>query len=129
EAREAAEEEVETLMSEAYLATSAGELERAEECYLEADRQLGHESTPRRALVQVSLGDIARAAGRVEQAIVWFDRALAIAPSHIGALRGRAALALDLGENAVAAALLHRLVGSLGTDDERAETLSTIASQ
>jgi len=129
EAARLADEELESWMSQGYAATSSGDLAKARECYLAADRQLGEEASARRALVLVSLGDIARREGNIEQAIVWLDRALAMAPSHIGALRARAALALELDQNAVAAALLHRLVGGLETDAERAETLSTIASQ
>jgi tetratricopeptide (TPR) repeat protein len=129
EATEEADREVEGWMSKAYEAMTSGDPRRAEECYLAADRWLADDFGPRRALVLVSLGDIARAEGRVEQAIEWFDRALAISPSHIGALRGRAAIALDRREHAEAAALHHRLVASLETDVERAETLSMIASQ
>jgi tetratricopeptide (TPR) repeat protein len=129
DAARVAEDEVEAWISEGYAAMSSGDFPRAEACYLAADRQLGHETSPRRALVLASLGDIARAERRVEEAIVWLDRALAISPNHMGALRARAELALELGENAVAAALLHRLVDRLETDVERADTLSMIASQ
>jgi tetratricopeptide (TPR) repeat protein len=129
EAKEEDDRDVERWMSEAYEAMTADDPERAEACYLAADRRLGEVFGPRRALVLVSLGDIARAGGRVVEAVEWFDRALAIAPSHIGALRGRAAIALDRGEHAEAAALHHRLVKSLETDAERSETLSMIATQ
>src|SRR5690349_7906849 len=70
EAAQVADDEVESWISQGYEAMSSGDLERAEECYLAADRLLGYESSPRRALVLVSLGDIARAQGRIEQAIV-----------------------------------------------------------
>jgi tetratricopeptide (TPR) repeat protein len=121
--------EVEACMSQAYDATYAGDFRRAEQCYLAADRRLGHEASPRRALILVSLGDMARAQGRIDEAIAWLDRALAIAPSHIGALQARAGLALHLGENAVAAALLHRLVDNLESEADRAHALSTIAAR
>src|SRR5260370_6195363 len=129
ESKEQEDREVETWMSVAYEAMTSGDATRAEACYLAADQRLADESSPRRALVLVSLGDIARAEGRIEQAIEWFERALAMVPSHIGALRGRAAIALDRGEHAQAAALHHRLVASLATDVERTETLSMIATQ
>jgi tetratricopeptide (TPR) repeat protein len=123
------DEEVESWMSRGHAATSSGDWAEARKCYLAADRRLGQEASPRHAVVFVSLAEAARAEGNVEEATTWLDRALAIVPSHIGALRGRARLALELGEHAVAAALLHRLAGGLENDAERAETLSTIASQ
>jgi tetratricopeptide (TPR) repeat protein len=79
--------------------------------------------------VLVSLGDIARAEGRLEEAVSWFDRALAISPLHIAALRARAALAQTSGESAIAAAMLHRLVDSLETEAEQIDVLSTIATE
>src|SRR4051812_41467815 len=71
EAARVAEDEIESRMSEGYAAMSAGDVRRAEACYLAADRQLGNDASPRRALVLVSLGDIARIEGRVEEAIAW----------------------------------------------------------
>jgi tetratricopeptide (TPR) repeat protein len=123
------DESIERFMAEAYSHMASGDLESARDCYLAAARQLAHEETARRALVLVSLGDIARAEGRIDESVAWFDKALAIAPRHIGALRARAELARASGESAVAAAMLHRLVGSLETDAERIEVFSSIAAE
>src|SRR4051794_34867950 len=74
------DEELESWMSRGRAATSSGEWVEARKCYLDADRRLGQETTPRHAAVLVSLGDTARAEGNVEEATVFLDRALAIAP-------------------------------------------------
>src|SRR5690606_39253205 len=83
----------------------------------------------RRALVQVSLGELEWAAGRPDAAVGWLNRALAMVPDHISALRGRAAIAIERRECATAAAMLGRLEQQLDDPDERVELLRQIADQ
>jgi tetratricopeptide (TPR) repeat protein len=123
------DEEVDQAMAEAYEAADREDLDGARRTYSDIDRLLGQEDSPRHALVLVSLGEIERLAGRSRQAAALFDRALAIAPDHIGALRGRAELALAGGESAIAAAMHFRLVPHLDNDEQRLEALSQVASE
>jgi tetratricopeptide (TPR) repeat protein len=122
-------EQVEQGMQEGYERVDGGDVEGARHSYTEVDKLLGQEDSPRHALVLVSLGELERKQGRIRQATALLERALAIAPTHIGALRGRAALAQQAGESAIAAAMLYRLVPNLDSDGQRLETLSTVASE
>ena len=123
------DEEVDQAMAEAYEAADREDLDGARRTYSDIDRLLGQEESPRHALVMVSLGEIERLAGRSRQAAVLYDRALAIAPTHIGALRGRAELAIAGGESAIAAAMHFRLVPQLDSDEQRLEALGQVASE
>jgi len=123
------DEEVEQGMADAFHKADDRDLEGARRNYLEVDRLLGQEDSPRHALVLVSLGELERQVGRTREASALLDRALAIAPTHIGALRGRAALAAQVDESAIAAAMHFRLVSQLDTDAERLETLGLVASE
>lgn len=123
------DEELEQLMVTAYHEQEEGRLEAARQCYLDADALLEREVSARRALVQVSLGELERAAGRPDAAVGWLNRALAMVPDHISALRGRAAIAIERRECATAAAMLGRLEQQLDDPDERVELLRQIADQ
>ncbi|MBN2194224.1 MAG: tetratricopeptide repeat protein [Polyangiaceae bacterium] len=122
-------EEVEQTLADAFDRAAHDDVAGATRSYRAADALLGNESSARHALVLVSLGDLERQQGRTREAALLLDRALAIAPDHIGALRGRAALAREMGESVVAAALLHRLVPHLDAEAERLDALSLIASE
>ncbi len=124
-----AAEQVEQTLADAFDHLGREDLAGARQHYAAADALLGDEPSARHALVLVSLGELERGQGRGHEAAQLLDRALAIAPNHIGALRGRAALARDQGESVVAAALLHRLVPHLDTDAERLDALSRIATE
>ena len=123
------DEEVEQGMAEAYEKADHHDVDGARRNYVEVDKLLGQEDSPRHALVLVSLGELERQAGRLREASALLDRALAIAPGHIGALRGRAALAEQVGESAIAAAMHFRLVSQLDSDEQRLGTLSMVASE
>jgi len=122
-------EQVEQRLADAYDHLGREDPAGARQRYAAADALLGSESSARHALVLVSLGELERGQGRAREAAELLDRALAIAPSHIGALRGRAALAREQGESVVAAALLHRLVPHLDAEAERLDALTLIASE
>ena len=96
------DEQVEQGMQDAYERVDAGDVEGARQSYAEID---GQEDSPRHALVLVSLGELERKQENIREATALLERALAIAPTHIGALRGRAALAQQAGESAIAAAM------------------------
>ncbi len=122
-------EQVEEALADAYEHLGRDDVAGARQRYAAADALLSNESSARHALVLVSLGELERGQGRAREAAELLDRALVIAPNHIGALRGRAALAREQGESVVAAALLHRLVPQLDAEAERLETLTLIASE
>lgn len=123
------DEQVEQGIEDAYRRLGGGDVEGARQSYMEIDRLLGQEESPRHALVVVSLGELERQQGRMREATALLERALSIAPSHIGALRGRVALAQQVGESAIAAAMLYRLVANLDSDEQRLATLSSVASE
>ena len=102
---------------------ASGKLEAAERLYRSLDAVLGAEASDRHALLLVRLAGLAEQQQKLDEAAGWLDRALAIAPGHLGALRGRARLAHALGEEAVAAAMLHRVIRSSESDLKRLEML------
>jgi tetratricopeptide (TPR) repeat protein len=128
-ATEYAIEQVEQTLADAFERARENDVVGARRGYAEADALLGNEQSARHALVLVSLGDLERQQGRTHEAVVLLDRALAIAPNHIGALRARAMLAREMGESVVAAALFHRLVPQLDGLTEKVAALSLIASE
>lgn len=122
-------ETVEQTLADAYEHASREDYAAARQRYANADALLGNEASARHALVLVSLGELERQLGRTREARALLDRALAIAPDHIGALRGRVALAREGGESVVAAALLHRLIPHLDEETERLDALAAVASE
>jgi tetratricopeptide (TPR) repeat protein len=124
-----AEQAIEAVLKEAFERQGAGDLGGARQSYQCAERLLGSEVSPRRVLVLVSLAEIDRAEGQVVQAAAELDRALAMAPEHMGALRARADIARDGGEVSLAAALLGRLVPKLETSAKRVEVLLVVAEE
>lgn len=97
--------------------------------YRAADQLLHDEVSPRHAEVLSALGEVALSQGRTEEARSLFERALSIFPVHQGALRARAAIARDTGESAAAAALMHRLLGTLDDPAARVPMLESIATE
>ncbi len=73
---------------------------------------------------EVRKGDILLSDGRFEQALDWFDRALAVAPAHRGAMMGRAIalMQMDRTDDAEAAfsALIRYLTANRSPDDATA---------
>ena len=123
------DEQVDQGMEEAYRLVDSQNVDGARRSYSDVEQLLGREESPRHALVLVSLGELERQQGRNREARALLDRALAIEPTHIGALSGRAALAQAEGESAIAAAMHYRLVSNLDSDEQRLETLRTVASE
>lgn len=106
-----------------------GQLQEARTAFERAELLLRGDAGPRRVLVLLSLAEIERAQGNIEAAIGWLDRALALAPTHRGALETRVAIALDKGESSLAAALLDRLVSRQETSGKKVEVLRAIADE
>src|ERR1019366_7084086 len=88
---------------------------------------LSDEVGPRRAEVLTCLGQIAETRGNTEEATHWLDHALAIFPTHRGALAMRLQLARRLGDPATAAAMAKRLLAFATADDERIALLTAAA--
>ena len=106
-----------------------GQLKEARVAFERAELLLRGDVGPRRVLVLLSLAEIERAQGNLEAAIGWLDRALAIAPTHRGALETRIAIAQEKGEPSLAAALLERLVSRLETSGKKVDVLRVIADE
>lgn len=106
-----------------------GHIEAALSAFERAELLLRNDAGPRRVLVLLSLAEIERSRGKGDAAVGWLDRALAIAPTHRGALEARIGMARDRGEASLAAALLERLVARLDTSDKKVEALQMIAEQ
>ncbi|MBI5534979.1 MAG: hypothetical protein HY898_19785 [Deltaproteobacteria bacterium] len=104
-----------------------GEWEKAKAAYEQADRFMPLEHSPRRAAVLVCIAEIEKAAGRIREATELLDRALAIFPSHRGALRARLDLAAELNDSVTSASLLSRMVAFAESDEERVATLRSVA--
>lgn len=120
---------LEDLLSTAASAQQEGDLAAAAHAYELALEHLNHESGPKQVLVLVSLAEVERARGRGEVAAALLDRALAQAPTHIGALCSRVALAVESGDPALAAALRRRLAPQLETSAKRVEVLKQVAAE
>jgi tetratricopeptide (TPR) repeat protein len=133
----AAFEKIERRLADRFEARSAvafelqasDKLDAAEKLYRSLDAMLGSEASPRHAFLLVTLSGLAEAQGKPADAAAWLDRALAIAPGHLGALRARARLAHDLGLEAVAAAMIHRIIHSSESDFKRIEMLMDIGRE
>lgn len=108
---------------------ASGKLEAAEKLYRSLDAMLGAEASPRHAFLLVTLSGLAESQHKLDEAAAWLDRALAIAPGHLGALRARARLAHDANEEAVAAAMLHRIIRSSESEFKRSEMLADICKE
>ncbi|MBK7582017.1 MAG: hypothetical protein IPI67_17650 [Myxococcales bacterium] len=104
-----------------------GDWERAHRAYSTADSLLAWEHGPRRAEVLVCLANIEAARGATQTTTALLDRALAIFPDHLAALRQRIDLARKTHDAATAAALRRRLLNQAASDAERADLLSSIA--
>jgi tetratricopeptide (TPR) repeat protein len=129
DAERAVDARVEAAIGAAARAFDRGAWDEAARSYFAAAELLAHEATPRHAEVLAELGQLSHQRGAVQEARALFDRALSIFPVHQGALRARAAIASATGESAVAAAMLHRLVGAVDDPSHRVRMLSTIASE
>ena len=106
-----------------------GKLEEARTAFERAELLLRGDIGPRRVLVLLSLAEIERTQGNIDSAIRWLDRALAIAPTHRGALETRISIAQEKGESSLAAALLERLVARLETSGKKVDVLRAIADE
>jgi len=106
-----------------------GRLEEALSAFERAEQLLRNDTGPRRVLVLLSIAEIERSRNNGHAAVGWLDRALAIAPTHRGALEARIALAQERGESSLAAALLKRLVPRLDTLERKVEALRVITDQ
>jgi len=106
-----------------------GQLEQARVAFERAELLLRGDLGPRHVLVLLSLAEIERAQGNTESAAGWLDRALAMAPTHRGALEARIAFAQENEEPSLAAALLERLVSRLETSGKKVEVLRAIADE
>ncbi len=106
-----------------------GQLEQASVAFERAELLLRGDLGPRHVLVLLSLAEIERAQGNTEAAVGWLDRALAMAPTHRGALEARIAFAQGNEEPSLAAALLERLVSRLETSGKKVEVFRAIADE
>ena len=106
-----------------------GKMQEARVAFERAEFLLRGDVGPRRVLVLLSLAEIERTQGNIDSAIGWLDRALAIAPTHRGALETRVAIAQEKGEASLAAALLERLVARLETSGKKVDVLRAIADE
>ncbi len=125
----ALEERTEVRVAAATEAFDVGRWDEARALLTDLTERLGSEASSRHADVLAMLGEIERLQGRTEGAVAALDRALSMAPDHDEALRSRASIARSTGEHAIAAATLHRLVDHLSEPAQRAEVLSTIATE
>lgn len=106
-----------------------GRIDEALAAFERAEQLLRNDLGPRRVLVLLSIAEIERSRSNLDAAVSWLDRALAIAPTHRGALEARIALAQERGESSLAAALLKRLVPRLESPDRKVQALRVIADQ
>jgi golgin subfamily B member 1 len=104
-----------------------GRWEESLRAYEQADRFMAAEYSPRRASVLVCMAQCHRAVGRVFEAVASAEHALAIFPSHRGALRERLELAAMLEDAVTSAALLQRTVAFAESYEEGVTTLSRVA--
>lgn len=119
--------QIEDWIDDANARFDSGDWDGAAEMFQRVHTRLEHEHSVRHAEVLVTLGDMARLAGRVPEAVQLIDRALAMAPKLPGALRARAALARSTGEPALAAAMWYRLALAEERPGARSEALLEIA--
>jgi Flp pilus assembly protein TadD len=82
-------------LAEAYQA--AGDADRARDLYADVVRR--RPDDPATADALNNLGNLARAAGRPDDALASFDRAIALRPNHVAARNGRALALQALGRN------------------------------
>jgi tetratricopeptide (TPR) repeat protein len=118
--------DVEAEIARASALLDEGRIGEAAAAYARCEQLLSNERSPRRAEVLTSLARIARRVGPRESANL-LDLALAIFPSHRGALEGRLSIAHELEEHAIAAALGFRAVSFATTDEERTAALDAVA--
>ena len=126
-AAELEEHSIESILADASRWQEQGVPSRAIDAYRRAVRLLANDQGARLTLVLVSLAELEREQGQVGNATEHLDRALALAPSHLGALIARSSLARELGEPALAAALLLRLAPQLETSAQRVDVLMHVA--
>ncbi len=105
-----------------------GDSEGAERVYLEADRRLGSERSPRHAEVLVCLALLARRRGELALAGTRLDLALGSSPEHRAALSQRLAIAEELRDSAMAAALRKRMLRFCESDRARVHVLAEVVS-
>jgi tetratricopeptide (TPR) repeat protein len=118
---------IEARIAEASRALDEGRVEDAHQAYTRCDTLLVGERGPRRAEVLSCLAQIALARGNVEAAAWHLDHALAIFPTHRGALAMRLELARRTDEPALAAVMARRLLAFASGDDDRIALLSEAA--
>jgi tetratricopeptide (TPR) repeat protein len=118
---------VEDEIARASRALDEGALGVANEAYLRCEQMLSGEVGPRRAEVMTCLAQIAQQQARDDDAVRWLDQALAIFPTHRGAIARRVAFAHASGDTATSAALGRRLLAFAATDAERFELSARVA--
>jgi tetratricopeptide (TPR) repeat protein len=120
---------IEASIARASALLDAERLDEAYDAYAAAERLMSEEYTPRRAEVLVCMAAIERQRGRLTEAGLLLDRALAWFPGHLGALQARIDLAHRKGDAVTAAALRARTVAFAESDDERAALLQSTADE
>jgi tetratricopeptide (TPR) repeat protein len=120
---------IEGRIAEASRALSEGRLDEAQEAYALCDLLLSDELGPRHAEVLVCLARIAEARGDSGRAVDHADHALAIFPTHRGAIATRLSLARRAGDPAMIAATARRQLTFAASDDERVALLNETADQ
>ena len=120
---------IEAHIAEASRVLDEGRLDDAYQAYRRCDALLAYEQGPRRAEVLTCLARIADARGDVDAATRHLDHALAIFPTHRGAVAMRLDLARRAADPAIAAAMARRLLAFASADDERIALLTEAADQ
>jgi tetratricopeptide (TPR) repeat protein len=121
------DEAVEAAIAHAAGYREAGDPDGARAAYEAADRLMAEEISPRRAEVLTCLAELERQLGREQRAVELLDRALAIFPSHRGALMARILMAREQRDAVTLGALLHRMIRFAESDDEKVATLESVA--
>ncbi len=120
------ERTVDGRLSEGARLIGVGDLAAARDLLEKTARTIASELSPRSAHARMLLGALARREGRLTEAAVLIDQALAITPDHPSALRERLELARAADDSALAATLRMRLVAHADSDEERVRQLVAV---
>jgi tetratricopeptide (TPR) repeat protein len=123
------EEEVERAIAEASALFDDGRWGEAEAAYLRCEALLSAERSPRRAEVLVCLAGIAQRRDSLKDASSYLDLALAIFPAHRAAVAQRLAIAKELEEHAIAAAVGLRSFRFAENDEQRLHVLDDVVRE
>ena len=108
-------------IAEAEAAVARGEPDAALGYYKKALGKLGTQTTPERAEIYVRIAQLLRQQGKARVAVTNFDKALAIAPFEVRALRGSLELNAELGNWVAVEPVEARYLDLVGSEHRFAE--------